>query len=187
MRKSIRILTAAVGLLAAAASMSAVAATSIFTTQVPAVTSGDQQDGSSVELGTRFQSSLDGNIVSLRYYRSTSDTSQHTLSLWDPSISTAAPVATVVTTGDTGGGWKTWPLATPYAIVASQTYVVSYDAPYVGGKDYYVSTDGGLATAIVNGPLTALASGGRYEYPAGVYPTQVYNNGCYFAGCVTAE
>jgi titin len=71
----------------------------IFASMVPAVTNCNTANAGGMEVGTRWQSSQAGTLVGLRYYRSGSDTEQHTLKLWDPAVSTNAPQATVSTVG----------------------------------------------------------------------------------------
>jgi hypothetical protein len=166
---------------------------SIFTGQIPAVQSGNTQDGGALELGTKFQSSKDGPIVGLRYYRSTTDSLQHTLKLWDTD-NTSAAVATVSTSGDSGAGWFEYNLPTPYEIVANHIYVVSYDVPiHNDGSTHYVYTSFGLQTSVVNWPLSTLEGGnGVYSYSpgsndaVGTYPTLSFHDSNYFADLVFA-
>jgi hypothetical protein len=57
------------------------------------------------------------------------------------------------------------------AVTAGTTYVASYHT----STGHYAATHNGLASAVTNGPLTALASGGVYTYgSANAFPTSTY-------------
>jgi hypothetical protein len=78
-------------------------------------------------------------------------------------------LASVTFTGETTTGWQQATFGTPVTITAGTIYVASYYAP----RGRYAA-DGGYftGTAVVNGPLTALADGtsggnGVYRYGSG--------------------
>jgi hypothetical protein len=49
-------------------------------------------------------------------------------------------------------------------------------ASYHTSTGHYAATPSGLASAVTNGPLTALASGGVYAYgSAAVFPSATFN------------
>ena len=49
-------------------------------------------------------------------------------------------------------------------------------ASYFTSTGHYAATQNGLASAVTNGPLTALAGGGVYAYgSANTFPTNTYN------------
>ena len=79
-------------------------------------------------------------------------------------------------------GWQTATLATPVALTAGQTYVVSYFAP----NGPLLGTAGFFASAVTRGPLTAPAgNNGRYSYGAdGGFPTSTWNATNYFVDVV---
>ncbi|MGW7404174.1 DUF4082 domain-containing protein [Streptomyces sp. NPDC054833] len=120
-------------------------------------------DGSSVELGVKFRTTVAGSITAVRFYKSPANTGTHTGSLWSAS---GTRLATGTFTNETASGWQQLNFATPVSVKANTTYVASYFAPnggysYDGG--YFSSGDAGLA------PLTALKSGtdggnGVYRY-----------------------
>ncbi|WP_258054862.1 DUF4082 domain-containing protein [Streptomyces sp. Ru71] len=120
-------------------------------------------DGSSVELGVKFRTTVAGSITGVRFYKSPANTGTHTGSLWTAS---GTRLATGTFTGETASGWQQLNFATPVAVKANTTYVASYFAPnggysYDGG--YFTDSGAGLA------PLTALKSGtdggnGVYRY-----------------------
>ncbi|MCK1312362.1 DUF4082 domain-containing protein, partial [Bradyrhizobium sp. 23] len=70
---------------------------------------------------------------------------------------------------------------TPLTITAGTTYVVS-----VNINSYYVSTTQGFASGVSNGGLNAPVGAGVFDYTAGVFPTNVYQNANYFRDVVFA-
>lgn len=126
-------------------------------------------DGSTLELGLKFQASRDGEITEIQFYKNPADTATtHTVTLWS---ATGAALGTAITSGESAGGWQTATFAAPIPVTAGTTYVASYLSP--GG--YYSYTPGGLAGSFTNGPLTALAAGGVFAVGGG-FPAQSYNN-----------
>jgi hypothetical protein len=92
-----------------------------------------------------------------------------------------ALLATGTFTGETAGGWQELDFASPVAVTAGTTYVASYHTD----SGHYAFTSGGLAQAVANGPLTALAAGGVYAYgPDGVFPSNTYNSSNYWVDVV---
>ncbi|TAI60072.1 hypothetical protein CWO89_42725, partial [Bradyrhizobium sp. Leo170] len=114
----------------------------------PALT--DLNDGSQIEVGMKFTSSVAGQITALRFYRSASDTGINTLDLWS---STGTRLATATFTNTSASGWQTVMLPSAVSIDANTTYVASYHT-----TGAYVATNNYFTTAITNGPLTALSS-----------------------------
>ena len=57
---------------------------------------------------------------------------------------------------ETASGWQELDFSSPVAVTANTTYVASYHT----NAGHYAQTSNGLASAVTNGPLTALASGG---------------------------
>ncbi|MFE7168676.1 DUF4082 domain-containing protein [Streptomyces sp. NPDC057616] len=110
-------------------------------------------DGSSLELGVKFRTTVAGSITGVRFYKSPANTGTHTGSLWTAS---GTRLATGTFSGETASGWQQLNFATPVSVKANTTYVASYFAPnggysYDGG--YFNDGDAGLA------PLTGLKSG----------------------------
>ncbi|MEY9875398.1 hypothetical protein ABH931_004899 [Streptacidiphilus sp. MAP12-33] len=111
-------------------------------------------DGSSVELGVKFQTSSPGSITGVRFYKSTANTGTHIGNLWTAS---GQLLATGTFTNETASGWQQLNFSSPVPVKANTTYVASYFAPgggysYDGG--YFSNQGAGLA------PLTAVQSGG---------------------------
>ena len=134
----------------------------IFTTQTPTVTTGN--DGIGIETGVKFRSSAGGTITGVRFYKTSGNTGTHTGELYS-SIGTR--LAQAVFTNETSTGWQTVIFSTPVPITAGVTYIASY---YSSGGNY-ISTNNYFNSALVNAPLTALADG--TDGPNGVF---VYGN-----------
>jgi hypothetical protein len=135
-------------------------------------------DTSSVNLGVQFQPDENGWITGVRFYKGTNNTGTHVGSLWNSSGSL---LGQVTFTNETATGWQEADFSTPIAVTAGQTYTASYFAPDGG----YAADAGGLASALTNGPLTALASGGVYIYgSSSADPVFSYNSTNYWVDVV---
>ena len=148
----------------------------VFTTQTPSQPNFTDGPGVDWELGMRFTSDNSGVIEAIRYYKPPSETGTHTGRIWS---STGQQLASVTFTNETGSGWQQQTLATPLAITAGATYIVSVNA-----NSYYATTPNGFTTAISNGGLTAPVGAGVYNETTGVFPTDVYQNENYFRDVV---
>ncbi len=135
-------------------------------------------DPSAIEVGVKFQASENGAITGLRFYKGPGNTGTHVADLWSAD-GTLLASATFV--NETAGGWQQVNFATPVQITAGTTYVASY---HTNAGDYAADPNL-LATALTNGPLTALASsasGGNGVYAYGgssLFPTNSYNSTSY--------
>lgn len=114
-------------------------------------------DPSSVNLGVQFTPDENGWITGVRFYKGTNNTGTHVGSLWDSS---GGLLGQVTFASETATGWQEADFAAPIAVTAGQTYTASYLAPDGG----YAADAGGLASAVISGPLIALADGGVYIY-----------------------
>jgi phosphodiesterase/alkaline phosphatase D-like protein len=129
-----------------------------------------ENDANPIEVGVKFRANVDGYITGIRFYKGAGNSGTHTGSLWS---STGTRLATATFTSETASGWQQVSFATAVPVTANTTYTASYYAP--AGR--YAKNVNGLATAVTNGPLTALASGtsggnGVYRYGApGGFPT----------------
>jgi hypothetical protein len=140
--------------------VAAVTTTSIFTTQTPPTTSGN--DGQAIELGIKFRTNVAGFITGIRFYKASTNTGTHTGELYS---STGTRMAQAVFTGETTSGWQQVLFSSPVAVVANTTYIAAYfsaSGNYTGSTNYFTA-------AVVNGPVTALADGtdgnnGLYRY-----------------------
>jgi hypothetical protein len=140
-------------------------------------------DASAVELGLRFRADADGTITGVRFYKAASNTGIHTGSLWTNG---GTLLATATFSNESASGWQEVSFATPVAITANTTYVVSYHT----NTGHYAFTGAAFASGGVdNGPLHALAAGadsgnGLYRYGPGAFPTETYNAANYWVDVV---
>ncbi|WP_052435572.1 DUF4082 domain-containing protein [Bradyrhizobium japonicum] len=142
---------------------------------------GSFQDGTPLEVGVKFTTSVAGQITALKFYRSAADTGTDILDLWS---STGANLASVVFSNTTASGWQTVALPTAITLTANTTYVASYHT-----TGAYVATNNFFTSAVTTGPLTASATGnGVYSYggtnAAGVFPTSTWSAANYWADVV---
>ena len=144
-------------------------------------------DGSQLELGMKFTSSVAGQITALKFYRSAADTGADILDLW---TATGTKLASATFSNTAASGWQTVTLPAAVSISANTTYVASY---HTAGA--YVATNSYFTTAVTNGPLTApamtIAGGnGVYAYggtgTSGVFPTNTFNGANYWVDVVFA-
>jgi hypothetical protein len=132
--------------------------------------------GVTYELGMKVTSTKAGQIQAIRYYKSPSETGTHVGKIWS---STGTLLASVTFTNETASGWQQQALATPLAIAANATVVVS-----VNSNGYYASTLNQFSSAITNGDLSAPVGAGVYNTTLGSFPSQVYQNEGYFRDIV---
>jgi hypothetical protein len=138
----------------------------------------DAADTSAVNLGLKFQASSSGKIIGVRFYKESDNTGTHTGSLWTAS---GTLLATGSFSNESASGWQELDFSSPVAVTAGTTYVASYNT----GTGHYAVTSNGLASAVTNGPLTALASGGVYAYgSANAFPSLTYNASNYWVDVV---
>jgi hypothetical protein len=136
-------------------------------------------DTNSVELGTRFKPSINGQITGVRFYKGSLNTGTHTGTLWS---STGQQLATGTFGTETASGWQTLTFATPVAVTAGTAYVVSYHAP----SGNYSANSGYFANSRTVYPLSAPADGdgggnGLYLYSASTaFPTGSYGSTNYW-------
>jgi Domain of unknown function (DUF4082)/Fibronectin type III domain len=156
---------------ASAASNAVTPQTTIFDFATPSTP--DSGDSVSVELGVKFKSDVGGSITGIRFYKAAANTGTHIGSLWTTG---GQRLAQATFTGETASGWQTVSFANPVAITADTTYVASYFAP----NGHYSATGSGLASAVDNPPLHALANStspnGVYAYSAASsFPVNTWN------------
>lgn len=138
---------------------------------VPAVVKAN--DNNSVELGLKFQSTVDGDVVGLRFYKWADNTGPHVGNLWS---ATGNLLATATFTNETADGWQQVLFSTPVSLTAGVTYVASY---HTGGN--YSADPGYFASPQTSGLLTAPAStpgnaNGLYAYgTSSLFPTNSFN------------
>ena len=127
-----------------------------------------------------LEASVTGYATGVRFYKSsTLNAGTHVGQLYS---NTGTLLATGNFVNETATGWQTMTFATPVLLTINTTYIAAYFSP----TGYYTSTNNGLAAAIVNGNLTALADGtdgrnGVYLYsntPA--FPTSSFQKSNYW-------
>lgn len=120
-------------------------------------------DANAVEVGVKFQSSVAGSVLGVRFYKGSQNTGSHVGHLWTRS---GTLLGTVTFANETASGWQQANFSKPIAIQANTTYIVSYYCP----NGHYSSDDNYFNSAVSNSSLTALKNG--TDGPNGVY---VYN------------
>jgi Domain of unknown function (DUF4082)/Secretion system C-terminal sorting domain len=140
-------------------------------------------DGLALQLGMKFRSSVNGTVTGVRFYKHLSNTGTHIGQLYNI---TGDLLASATFTSETASGWQQVNFASPVAITANATYIVSYHS----SAGNYQADDFGFAAAITRGPLTGLQNGfdgpnGVYRYsPAPAYPGSNYRSSNYFVDVV---
>ena len=143
----------------------------------------DDNDPSSVELGTKFNSEIAGYVTGARFYKGTLNTGTHVAKLWTNS---GTLLGSVTFTGESASGWQEVAFPTAIPVAANTTYVISYHAP----NGHYPAPDNYFKTAGIDSrPLHALKDGvdganGVYAYGASTFPTQTYLSEGYFIDVV---
>ena len=133
----------------------------------------DTGDTSPVELGVKFVASSSGSVTGIRFFKAAANTGTHIGSLWS---ATGTLLASATFGSETASGWQTVNFSSPIAITDGTTYVAAYLAP----NGHYSASQNGLAAAVINGPLQAVANGtspnGVYAYSgSSTFPTNSYN------------
>lgn len=144
--------------------------------QKPAVETNLDRDG--VELGVKFQTTANGTIEGIRFYKGFYNTGDHKVSLWTAN---GTLLATGISTDESLSGWQTVKFSSPIQITAGTTYVASYHT-----KGYYSSTGNYFTTTYTNGALKVEANGGVYGYTntPGTFPGNSYSGENYWVDVV---
>jgi hypothetical protein len=148
-------------------------------TYTPSVTA--ENDPTPLELGVKFQSTVNGWVDGVRFYKGASNNGTHTGSLWAAS---GTLLATGTFSNETASGWQTLIFANPVQISASTTYVAGYydpDGYYAADQQqFYPSTTGSIdASPLYSPPLMgvrAVSSVGDGVFNSGGpgFPTSSY-------------
>jgi len=146
--------------------------TILFTSQVPNIQ--NFTDSVPYELGMKFRSATAGQISAIRFWKAPSETGTHTGRIWS---ATGTLLASVTFTNETASGWQEQAISTPLNIQANTTYIVS-----VNVNAYYVFTNEGLGSSIVNSDLSSVAdsNNGVFNGTPGAFPTGSYRDTNYF-------
>ncbi len=156
---------------------------SIFgVSDAPAVAS--DPDISSVNLGVKFRSDINGFIKGIRFFKGPANIGTHVGTLWS-AIGT--PLAQATFQNETSGGWQQVLFTTPVAVTAGTTYVASYHAPSGG---YSATASQFQIAGIDNSVLHALSTiegdgNGVFAYaPATSFPNSSWNGTNYWVDVV---
>jgi hypothetical protein len=149
----------------------------------PTVSSNLGNDGKAIELGVKFRVTQTGYITGVRFYKKAGNTGTHIGHLWS-SIGTKLAEATF--TSETSSGWQQVLFTTPVAVITGKTYVASY----FSSAGYYNVTRPSFTSAVVSGPLRALANGedgsnGVFKYSTtSVFPNSGSNSSNYWVDVI---
>jgi hypothetical protein len=156
------------------------------TTSLFSATSAPSQifwnDDSPVELGVKFQTSINGKITGIRFYKGPRNVGTHVATLWS---ATGTVLSRVTFATETASGWQQVKLPTPITLTPKTTYIASYHTNGYYSEDIDYFTD-----ALVSGPLTAPASSasggnGVYSYgSASSFPVNNYYSSNYWVDVV---
>ncbi|MBD2606891.1 DUF4082 domain-containing protein [Scytonema hofmannii FACHB-248] len=144
----------------------------VFTNQTPS--NSNATDGVEYELGMKFRSAKNGQIVAIRFWKAVSESGSHVGKIWTAN---GVLLASCTYTNETASGWQEQALSTPLVIQANTTYVVSVNT----ANTYFAIGFYGLANSVVNGDLSSVADGqnGLYGNPNG-FPTNFFMTANYF-------
>lgn len=117
-------------------------------------------------VGHTFQSSVAGNVVGVRFYKSTNDTGTHIGSLWTTG---GSHLGTVTFTGETATGWQSMNFASPIAISAATNYVVTVTHATRLSNNNPCPAKSGIFTPLSSGTTAGSFIAGS----ADVFPTTV--------------
>ncbi len=164
--------------IAPAGTQSCSSVTSIWPTNpTPSIIS--DSDTSSVELGVKFRSSVNGFICGVRFYKGSTNTGTHVGKLW---TSTGQLLASATFQNETASGWQQVSFSSPVAITANTTYIASYLAPvgrYSVDSNYFIN---GVTSGLLYAFNNAESGGnGVYLYGAGGFPANTYQSTNYWA------
>ncbi|PUA79779.1 N,N-dimethylformamidase beta subunit family domain-containing protein [Nocardioides currus] len=150
---------------------------SIFGDEVPETPA--DSDTSASHLGLRFVPTRDGQVTGVRFYKGPGNDGVHVGRLWS---ATGVELAQATFSAESATGWQQVSFASPVAVQAGQTYVVSYTAPQ--GR-YAVLSDAFELAGIEADPLSV--PGGFAGGESGVYansptgfPDQSFRNTNYY-------
>lgn len=157
-------------------------------TEVPELDNANDGESGGIEVGVKFRSTVNGYVTGIRFYKGSDDggaNNTHIGKLWSADGSMLLASATFI--NETENGWQAVRFATPVYITANTTYVASYYSP----AGYYSFTGEGLANAVSNSPLIALAAGtdgpnGVFKYGGG-FPDNTFNSANYWADVLFTE
>ena len=138
------------------------------------------------ELGTRFSTSVNGNVTALRFYKEPGMASTHTGDLWD---SNGNLLATVTFTNESASGWQQASLSSPVAITANTPYIVSY---VINGGPFGYTQSQFATQGVDNGPIHLYQDGaagpnGVFNTGGSGFPTGTWSSANYWSDIVFTQ
>lgn len=143
----------------------------IFSDQIPAIV--NLADNTSYSLGLKFQSTVDGYLKGIRFWKDELETGVHVGKIWklDGTLLTS-----VYFTNETSSGWQEQFFTQEIFVSAATTYLVSVNANYS-----YVTTRDFFNNAVPNKNLVAIADGSNGVYgQSQEMPGSTFRNANYF-------
>ncbi len=140
-------------------------------------------DTSAIEVGMKFTADTAGSVTAIRFYKGSSNTGTHVGNLWSNS---GQLLASVTFLSETSSGWQQASLASPVALTANTTYVVSYHTNtgnYSKDVNYFAN---GVDASPLHAPSSA-SSGGNGVYSSGAnsaFPSSTYSATNYWVDVV---
>lgn len=131
----------------------------------------------------KFTTDVAGTVTSARFYKGAGNSGTHVASLW---TATGTLLASATFTAETASGWQQVDFASPVAISANTTYVVSYhtnSGHYGQDQNYFNSA---VDRAPVHAPSSGTSGGnGVYAYSgSSTFPNNTYNASNYWVDVV---
>ncbi|UZE48052.1 DUF4082 domain-containing protein [Rhodopseudomonas sp. P2A-2r] len=138
---------------------------------VPSVVTAN--DSNSVELGFKFYSMMDGDVVGLRFFKGVDNTGTHVGNFWS---ATGDLLATATFANETAEGWQQVMFSTPVSLTAGVTYIASYhtDGNYSADPGFFA--DSHTSGLLIAPASTSGSANGLYAYgSASLFPTSSFN------------
>ncbi|HEX5495759.1 MAG TPA: DUF4082 domain-containing protein [Mycobacteriales bacterium] len=140
-------------------------------------------DTGSFELGVKWQSSVDGYVSGVRFYKGTGNTGTHTGTLWSAD---GTLLATGTFANETATGWQTLSFGQPVHVTANTTYVASYHTSvghYAADIGYFA--DRGVLNEPLSEPQSSTASpNGVFRSGASGFPSSTFKDTNYYVDVV---
>ena len=135
-------------------------------------------DSQAVELGSTFHVAVAGTVTGVTFDKSLVNGGTHTGTLWD---SAGRKLATATFTGETASGLQTVRFATPVAVQAGKSYVVSYHTNVGHYYDDVNAFSGGKTIAAAS----TVETSGVYHYGVSSgFPSASWSGSNYFVSAL---
>jgi hypothetical protein len=140
-------------------------------------------DTSATQAGLKFRPKSNGQVTAVKFHKAAVNTGTHVGRLWTLG---GTSLGSVTFTGETASGWQTATFASPIAVTAYTTYIVSVYMPvgrYSSSTNYWTSArDRPQLQAPFDGEC---GTNGVYAYSdSATFPTTTYNAANYWVDVV---